>query len=31
MEILSVVVQIMFPLCAVALAIQLMPAIGRWN
>ena len=31
MEILSIVIQIMLPLLAVALGLQLMPAIGRWN
>ena len=31
MEILSIVIQIMLPLLAVALGLQLMPEIGRWN
>jgi hypothetical protein len=31
MEILTIVIQIMLPLVAVALGLQLMHAIGRWN
>jgi len=31
MEILSIVIQAMLPLVAVALGLQLMQAIGRWN
>ena len=31
MEILTIVVQVMLPLCAVVLALQLMPALARWR